>query len=507
MKTVSVVISVVLAVLLGVFIGGWGFPYLAKEKVIPDFGSGFMSDTEIDSGEPEPLYWVAPMDANYRRDKPGKSPMGMDLIPVYEDASDGDAGPGTVSISPEIVNNLGVRTETAQMRKLATEIETVGYVQYSEDTLVHIHPRIEGWIEKLYVTAEGDPVKKGQPLYDIYSPELINAQEELLLALNQNSQRFRSAAIRKLRLLYVPESSIKRLLRTRKVAEHITFYAPQSGVLDNLSIREGFFVKPETTLMSIGSLDEVWVEAEVFEKQAGLVRLGADVSMSLDYFPGQVWEGNVDYIYPSLDAMTRTLKVRIRFPNREQLLKPNMFASVKIHGSDNSDYLMIPREAVIRTAAQNRVVLAVGEGKFKSLEVTLGQTDDLYIQVLDGLMEGDSVVTSAQFLLDSESSKNSDFKRMASRSDTDSNDENEAQSSWVEAKIESIESMGAMTMVGATHQPIDAWGWPEMYMDFPVVESVDVSQLEVGMVLHIEITKYPDHRFEISNVHVPDGAM
>lgn len=499
------IISIVFAVAVGAVVGVVATPYLSNEGLLPSFLPLVTSQQGSENSEPEPLYWVAPMDANYRRDKPGKSPMGMDLVPVYEEEGGSDASPGTVTISPEVVNNLGVRTGEVVMRSLASRIETVGYVQYNEDALVHIHPRIEGWVEKLHVTAEGDPVKKGQPLYDIYSQELINAQEELLLALNQRSERLKRGAVRKLRLLHVPETSIQRLLRTRKVAENVTFYAPQSGVLDNLSIREGFYVKPETTLMSIGALDEVWVEAEVFEKQAGLVRVGADVSMTLDYFPGQSWQGKVDYIYPSLDEKTRTLKVRVRFLNKEKLLKPNMFASVSIHASDTNQTLMIPREAVIRTENQDRVVLAQGEGRFKSIEVTVGQSDQSYIQVLDGLKDGEKVVTSAQFLLDSESSKNSDFKRMEAR---ETEAEEGPQSSWVEAKIESIDLMEGMgSMVGATHQPIDEWGWPEMYMDFPVVDTVDVSALRVGMVLHIQITKYPDHKFEISDVHIPDGAM
>lgn len=504
MKTISIVFFVALGSVIGVL----ATPYLAQQPAFSPYLAGMATESSSDSSEPQPLYWVAPMDPNYRRDKPGKSPMGMDLIPVYDEPDEGQTGPGTISISPEVMNNLGVRTGTAEMRKLESRIETVGYVQYNEDTLIHIHPRIEGWVEKLYVSAEGDPVRKGQALYDIYSPELINAQEEFLLALNQKSTRLERAAIRKLRLLYVPEKSIQRLLKTRKVAEHITFYAPQSGVLDNLSIREGFFVKPETTLMSIGALDEVWVEAEVFEKQAGLVKLGVEVNMTLDYFPGKEWQGKVDYIYPSLDEMTRTLKVRIRFENKDRLLKPNMFANVQINASEDSELLMIPREAVIRTETQNRVVLALGDGKFKSIAVTLGQADQSHIQVLDGVEEGERVVTSAQFLLDSESSKSSDFLRMEARAEAMGDSDNEGpQSAWVEAKIESIEQMGDMAMVGASHQPIDEWGWPEMYMDFPVVPEVDLSSLAVGMVLHIQITKYPDHRFEISGVHIPDGAM
>ena len=368
------------------------------------------SDSNI---QQEPLYWVAPMDPDYRRDKPGKSPMGMDLIPVY-DKGDGETatGPGTITISPDVVNNLGVRTAAAQLRSMHTAITTVGYVQYDEDQLIHIHPRVEGWIEKLHVKAAGNPVKEGQPLYDLYSPQLVNAQEELVLALNRNNSRLIQAAEDRLKALQIDNAVINQLKQDRKVHQTMTFFAPQSGVVDNLDIREGYFVEPGTTLMSVGTLEEVWVEAEIFERQASMVEVGLPVTMNLDYLPGETWQGKVNYVYPTLDPKTRTARIRLRFQNRNNLLKPNMFAQVTIHADAKEDTLMIPREAVIRTGSQDRVVLALGEGRFKSIEVKLGRLDDQYAEIITGLESGEEVVTSAQFLLDSESSKTSDFRRL-----------------------------------------------------------------------------------------------
>jgi Cu(I)/Ag(I) efflux system membrane fusion protein len=299
------------------------------------------------------------MDADYRRDKPGKSPMGMDLVPVYAQETRAEDDAGAVEISPEVVNNLGVRTARVELRALQTRISTVGYVQYDQDRLVHVHPRVEGWIEKLYVKAAGDPVTEGEPLYELYSPQ-------------------------------------------------------HSGVVDNLNIREGFYVKPGTTLMSIGALDDVWVEAEVFARQAALVQVGQPVTMTLEYAPGRKWQGSVDYVYPSLDEQTRTLRVRLRFANSDLTLKPNMFAQVVIDVAQQGDVLQVPREAVIRTGDQDRVVMALGEGRFKSVAVALGRSDEQAVEILQGVELGDTVVVSAQFLLDSESSKSSDFKRMHS---------------------------------------------------------------------------------------------
>jgi Cu(I)/Ag(I) efflux system membrane fusion protein len=379
--------------------------------LIGAIATSFISGGKDDDStmDKEPSYWVAPMDANYRRDKPGKSPMGMDLIPVYKNTND---EAGVVRISPDVINNLGVRTALVEKDVLRTEIKTVGYVKYDEDQLKHIHPRVEGWVEKLYVKAAGDPVKKDQPLYDLYSPQLVNAQEEYLLALSRNNRSLISASENRLKALQLSKSFIKELQKNRSVQQTITFNSPQDGVIDNLNIREGFFVKPGTTLMSIGVLDQVWVEVEVFERQSSLVKTGLPVTMSIDYLKGRTWEGVVDYLYPTLDPKNRTARARLRFDNPDKLLKPNMFTEVIIHRESDDPVILVPKESVIRTGDRNVVVLALGEGKFKSIAVKIGNSDGKNIAITSGLAEGDSVVVSAQFLLDSESSKDSDFVRM-----------------------------------------------------------------------------------------------
>ncbi len=449
----------------------------------------------------EPLYWVAPMDANYRRDKPGQSPMGMDLVPVYADDGKGpDEGPGTIRISPEVINNLGVRTATANYNAMQTRINTVGYIGYDEDLLVHVHPRVEGWVEKLYIKSIGDKVTKGQPLYQIYSPELVNAQEDLLLALASNNKRLTSAAESRLVTLQLPKSAIKQLKKTKKIQQNVIFYAPQNGVVENLSIREGFFIKPGNTIMSIGDLSQVWVEAEVFERQARQVTQGTPVTMTLDYLPGQSWQGQVNYIYPTLEAKTRTVKVRLRFSNEHGQFKPNMFAQITIHANSEEPALLIPKEALIRTGNQDRVVLALAEGSFKSVAVSVGRFDSDHVEILSGLSEGEKVVSSAQFLIDSESSKTSDFKRM------NYEDENSEQPShvWVEARIESL--MAGHKMLTLAHDAIPEWGWPEMSMDFIATDDVDFSRLIVGLTLHVQLSKADSGGFLVSNIHIPDES-
>lgn len=370
----------------------------------------------------EPLYWAAPMDPTYRRDEPGKSPMGMDLVPVYESGASSDDGVGVVSISPVVQNNLGVRTELIEVGPFRSSIRTVGYVRFDEDRLIHMHPRISGWIDVLNVKTQGEFIEEGQPIYSIYSPELVNAQEELLIAMGRETARptLVQSSEERLRALQVPQSLIDRVMREKKVFQNVTVYAPQGGLVAELGVREGQYVQPGNRIMSIGVLDEVWVIAEVFERQGSLVSVGDPVNMTLDYLPGRTWQGVVDFIYPTLDENTRTIPVRLKFQNQDQSLKPNMFAQVTIqHSEDGREVLLIPNESIIRSGVQDRVVLAMGEGKFKSIEVAIGRSGDRQTEVLSGLTAGDSVVTSAHFLLDSESSITSDFLRMSEQNEID----------------------------------------------------------------------------------------
>ena len=462
-------------------------------------------DMTATGGERKPLYWVAPMDPNYKRDKPGKSPMGMDLIPVYEKSA-GEDEAGTVKISPEVVNNLGVRTATVESGSLNLDVKTVGYVQYDENRLVHISPRVEGWIEKLHVKAAGDPVRQGDPLYTLYSPTLVNAQEELLLALKRDNPVLIGAAVERLLALQVPRADIDRLRKTRKVSQTITVAAPQSGVLDNLAVREGMFVKPGLSLMSIGQLEHIWVIGEVFERQASLVKTGDQVRMRLDYLPGRDWLGQVDYVYPSLNAKTRTAQIRVHFDNPDDFLKPGMFAQMVIETQAGAEALLIPREALIRTGSHARVVLALDDGKFKSVAVEVGRVGERQVEIQSGLKEGERIVTSAQFLIDSESSKTSDFKRMAKRDQQgesmDVKADADSRSVWVAARIDSL--MPDHRMVTLEHEAIPDWQWPTMTMDFIVAEAVDMDALKQGMRLHVQITNNNSGGYQITQVHIPN---
>ena len=386
--------AILAALATGLWLGrSWG----------PDAVTEGPADREI-------LYWVAPMDSNYRRDEPGKSPMGMDLVPVYADES--EAKPGVISIDPTLLNNLGVRTAVADRGSLSRRIETVGYIGYDEDTLQHVHTRVDGWIEKLATTATGDPVRKGQLLFELYSPTLVNAQQEYLAALASNNAGLKSASRDRLIALGVTTREIERLESERKASQRVRVYAESDGVIAHLGVREGIFVTPATEVMSVARLDRVWVLAEVFERQSAWVKPGQEATVELDYLPGRTLRGTVDYVYPELDPKTRTLKVRLRFDNEGETLRPNMFARVVIDGLPINNVVHVPREAVIRGGSSSRVVVELDDGKFESREIRIGIESGDRVAIRSGLEQGERVVTSAQFLIDSESNIGSALERL-----------------------------------------------------------------------------------------------
>ncbi|MDX2412837.1 MAG: efflux RND transporter periplasmic adaptor subunit, partial [Woeseiaceae bacterium] len=356
-KSTTILTVLITALLFGIAVGRWS----ASDHDLAPRGT--------DTTQRDILYWVAPMDPNYRRDEAGKSPMGMDLVAVYAD--DIDQLPGAVKIDPTVVNNLGVRTAMVEGGVLSRRIDTVGYVGYDEDTLQHVHTRVDGWIEKLATKATGDPVRKGQLLFELYSPTLVNAQQEYLAALRSKNTVLRSASKDRLNALGVTASEIARLEKERTPSQRVRVYAQADGVIAHLGVREGIFVTPATEVMSVARLDRVWVLAEVFERQAAWVQPGQRADVELDYVPGRRWQGTVDYVYPELDPETRTLKVRIRFENEGEVLRPNMFARVALYGGETEELVHVPRVAFIRGGSMNRVVLALCEGRFRAQPVEL----------------------------------------------------------------------------------------------------------------------------------------
>jgi membrane fusion protein, copper/silver efflux system len=358
-------------------------------------------------------HWVSPMDPTYVREAPGKDHMGHDLVPVYE----GGASPGQIVIDPTTMQNMGVRTAAVERRSLERTIRTVGLVTYEEARQYTVNSKIEGWIDRLHINQEGQTVEKGQPLMEIYSPELVAAQQEYLLALAHSERlaessfpeiatgagRLLEAARTRLQYWDISERQIRELERSREMRKTLTLYSPYRGVVTDKPAVEGMRVMSGMELLRISDLSRVWVNADIYEFELPWVKTGLTAEVELP-FARQRLEGKITYIYPYLQGETRTARARIEFANPGLELKPGMFANVSIAAEPVSDALGVPASAVLRSGKGQSVFVALGEGRFEPRPVTTGVSDDAgFVQVLSGVRLGERVVTSAQFLFDSES--------------------------------------------------------------------------------------------------------
>lgn len=383
-----------------------------KKEAEPSASMGKNGDKFPPKGKRKIKYWQAPMNPSYVRDKPGKSPMGMDLVPVYEDETGGQ-----IKINPIMVQNIGIKTEKVKRRTLRHKIRTVGNLTYDERKVHHIHTKYGGWIEKLHVNFTGQEVHPNDLLLEIYSPDLVSTQEELVLALkyqeslkdsayselSKSADSLVQSTIKRLKLFDVPDHKIEELIRSKKITKTVHIHSPVRGFVIQKTALQGMRVQPGMSLYSIADLSNVWVLADIYEYEIPWVKVGQYAEMNLSYFPGKKFKGKVTFIDPFLDPNTRTLKVRMEFPNPKWQLKPDMYANVTIQSTVAKRGLTVPEEAVLHSGEKNIVIVATGSGQFESREVTLGVQSGGYYLVLKGLRNGEKVVTSSNFLIDSES--------------------------------------------------------------------------------------------------------
>lgn len=437
----------------------------------------------------KPLYWHDPMVPGPKFDKPGKSPfMDMQLVPVYADEG---TDQGKVTISSRTLQNLGIRIVDVKEGRMETGFTATGAVSVDERSLIAVQTRVNGYIEKLHVRAQYDAVARGQPLADIYAPEWLAAQEEYLV-LKRSTQpgveALAQAARQRLALLGVSETQILRIEQSGQPAPRITLYAPDSGIVWELGVREGMSVNPGMPLFRLAALGSVWVNAEVPETEAALVRIGAPVTARATAFPDAVYKGAVAAILPDVNATTRTLKARIVLANPGGRLKPGMFVTAEF-GSTGKPALMVPAEAVIHTGRRTVVIIAEDGGKFRPVEVDAGRESADMTEIRKGLTSGQRVVASGQFLIDSEASLKSTLTRLENSENSTTGKSTDGKHIG-NAKITGIDA--AKGKIDLSHGPIPSMKWPAMTMGFRVEDKSQLSNIKPGDEIEFELRGEPD---------------
>lgn len=360
--------------------------------------------------ERKPLYWYDPMKPEVRFDAPGKSPfMDMQLVPKYAD----ETASGTVSVSPQMRQSLGIRTAAVERGTFWQRIDTVGTVEVDAHRIRTIESRAAGWIENQRVHAIGERVQRNEAVAGVYAPELYAAQEELLLAARSGDAALTAAARQRLLLLGATDAQVDAVLKSGRAQRALPLLAPTDGIVVDIDAHEGRQIGPGMPLARIADLSQVWILAEVPEAQATWAAQGRPAEARIAAVPDRVFEGTVDYVYPSVDATTRTVRVRMVFANPDWLLKPGMYADVTLFGGPRRDVLMIPSEALIRTGSRSVVIVEQDDGGFAPVQVTAGPERHDRTVILDGLQEDQRVVVSGQFLIDSEASLRGAFNRLA----------------------------------------------------------------------------------------------
>ncbi|MFZ6647800.1 efflux RND transporter periplasmic adaptor subunit [Undibacterium sp. TJN25] len=447
-----------------------------------------------DSGK-KVLYWHDPMVPAQKFDKPGKSPfMDMQLVPVYADGGD----ESSVSISPRVQQNLGIRTAEVTRGSMSTAVTAVGSVAYNERDVALVQARSNGFVEKLYVRAPLDPVRKGQALADLYVPDWVAAQEEYLTAKRMQAggiDGLLEGARQRLRLAGMTEDQIRAVEASGKVHPRITIMAPVSGVVSELDIREGMTVATGAPLFRINGLATIWVNADIPENQSAQVRPGNTVEARTPSLPGTVFKGRVGAILPQVDAATRTLKARIELANSSGQLVPGMFATLRISSDARKDILLVPSEAVIATGTRSVVMVSQGSGRFIPVDVETGAETNGQTEIRGGLQAGQKIVVSGQFLIDSEASLKATTTRMSDAPPPGTG----AAADLTHHGSGKVEKIGkdAITL---SHGPIPSLQWGPMTMDFKLPAAGLPRNVAVGDMVVFDLRETGKGAYQISSI-------
>ena len=475
------------------------------------------------SQKPKLLYYRNPMGLPDTSPTPKKDPMGMDYIAVFEgEATDEPTSANQVKISTDKVQKLGVRTEAAQMRSMDRAISAAGRIEPDERRITMISPKFEGYVERLHVNVTGQAVTKGQPLFEVYSPELVSVQREYAIAV-QGAESLKGAdspaqlgmgrlvesSLQRLKNWDISDEQIKTLMKSGETKRTLTFRSPVSGIVTEKKAVQGMRFMPGEALYQVSDLSAVWVVADVFEQDIGLVKNGAVAKIKINAYPDKLFEGKVTYVYPTLKAETRTVPVRVELSNPGMLLKPAMFAQVIFAVSAKAPVLTVPVSAVIDSGTRQMVLVQAAEGKFEPREVKLGERSDNYVTVLEGVKAGEPVVVSANFLIDAESNLKAAVSGFGHSAHTGAAPKEGDQTQLTKPSVDgnshraqgTVDSVDAKAeTVNINHGPVASLKWPAMTMEFKVANASLLKDLKPGASVAVEFVERKAGEWVITSV-------
>lgn len=548
MKWQAGLLAASVAVALG--IGGgywWGTrtQSAGSVQVAADVASPTATNTKV---ERKILYYRNPMGLPDTSPVPKKDPMGMDYVAVY-DGDEPDNGSNQIKISVDKVQKLGVRSEPASMRSLDKLVKAIGRIEVDERRVFAIAPKFEGWVEHLFVNATGQPVSKGQPLFEVYSPELVSAQREYAIATEAvkalknagadsqaSMQRLADSSLARLKNWDISEEQVRALTQSGETRRTLTFRSPVSGIVMEKKAVQGMRFMPGDSLYQVADLSSVWVIAEVYEQDIALVRTGSKAKVVIGAYPDKSFEGTITYVYPTLKAETRTVPVRLEIANPRQLLKPAMFAQVELPVGGKAKVLTVPNSAVIDSGTRQIVLVQLAEGRFEPREVKLGSRTDSYVQVIDGVKEGEQVVVAANFLIDAESnlkavigglghSSHGGAPEAGAKSAPPSSAATPAGAApatasgaispmpaakspavghRAEGTIKTLDAKSGTLSIA--HGPVESLKWPAMTMDFKSANEALLSGLKPGATIAFEFVERSPGEWVITKVEPRSGS-
>ncbi|MFB0934390.1 MAG: efflux RND transporter periplasmic adaptor subunit [Propionivibrio sp.] len=476
-----------------------GGGYWLGSKGTATHGTATMSATGGTAAkERKLLYYRNPMGLPDTSPVPKKDPMGMDYIPVYEGEEANEPASGSqVRVSTEKVQKLGVKTEAAQLRTLDRIVRAAGRVEPDERRTYAISPKFEGYVERLHVNVTGQPVGKGQPLFEVYSPELVSAQREYALAAQgveslkdagaeaqAGMRQLADSSLLRLKNWDISEVQIKELAQSGETKRTLIFRSPVSGIVTEKKALQGMRFMPGEALYQVADLSSVWVVADVFEQDIGQLKSGAKATVRINAYPDKVFEGRVSYVYPTLNAMTRTVPIRVELANPGLLLKPAMFAQVELPVTARGNVVTVPLSAVIDSGTRQIVLVQQGEGRFEPREVKLGARSDKHVEVVEGIKEGEQVVVAANFLIDAESNLKAAISGF-------SGSEPKALAKVIghraAGKIDEIDPKAGTASI--EHGPVESLKWPSMTMEFKFANEALLKGLKPGTEIDFEFVE------------------